>query len=219
MKKFEFVTARKIVFDKPILIIYNPSSGKSVDLVPQIKKRLEDEKILYELMPTKKAQDTYFFAKNADLSKFCMLVASGGDGSHHEVVNGMLARDDGVKVPVALIPNGSGNDCAHSLNIISVADALDAIVHGECVRSDTVRILLDREKFEDIKREDEKEMLMHCRHMITNTGLSVISNIVREAIKYKSCCGTNCYAVATMQEACLFRMTPYRYSVIMDGIK
>lgn len=37
------------------------------------------------------------------------LVAAGGDGTLHEVVNGMFARSDGARLPVSVIPLGSGN--------------------------------------------------------------------------------------------------------------
>ena len=38
------------------------------------------------------------------------MVAVGGDGTMHEVVNGMLHRKDKKRLPIAFIPNGSGND-------------------------------------------------------------------------------------------------------------
>jgi diacylglycerol kinase family enzyme len=78
----------------PILIIYNPASGKNLNLVPLIESRLNKENIPFELKKTEKRNDTYYFAKTLDLSKYSMLVAAGGDGSYHEVVNGMLARAD-----------------------------------------------------------------------------------------------------------------------------
>lgn len=46
-----------------------------------------------------------------------MLVAAGGDGSYHEVVNGMLARTDKKKIPIGLIPNGSGNDTCTAIGV------------------------------------------------------------------------------------------------------
>lgn len=42
---------------------------------------------------------------------------SGGDGSIYEVVNGMLHRKDKKRVPIAFLPNGSGNDCCRSYNL------------------------------------------------------------------------------------------------------
>jgi len=109
-----------MVYDKPICIIYNPNSGKKTNLVPQIEKRLKDEKIEYELLPTGKRLDTFFFARDLDIEKYSLLVAAGGDGTYHEVVNGMLARPDKQKLPIGLVPNGSGNDLCSSLDIKTV---------------------------------------------------------------------------------------------------
>ena len=49
-----------------------------------------------------------------------MLVAAGGDGSYHEVVNGMLVRPDKKKVPIGMIPNGSGNDTCTSIGVMNL---------------------------------------------------------------------------------------------------
>ena len=59
-----------------------------------------------------------------------MLVVVGGDGSIHEVANGMMNREDKKKVPIAGIPNGSGDDYLCSLGIDTVAEALRYIVKG-----------------------------------------------------------------------------------------
>ena len=54
-----------------------------------------------------------------------MLVAAGGDGTYHEVINGMLARRDGKKIPIGMIPNGSGNDTCRSIGAGQLDQALD----------------------------------------------------------------------------------------------
>ena len=46
-----------------------------------------------------------------------MLVVVGGDGSIHEVVNGMMNREDKKKIPIAGIPNGSGDDYLNSIGV------------------------------------------------------------------------------------------------------
>jgi len=52
-----------------------------------------------------------------DLRNYDAMVAVGGDGTLHEVVNGLLQRQDGQKLPIAFVPNGSGNDTCHTLGI------------------------------------------------------------------------------------------------------
>lgn len=68
----------------------------------------------------------------------------------HEVVNGLLHRKDKKRLPVAFIPNGSGNDLCVSLKITDLDVALDYIVKGEIIKIDTVKHLIDYEKEEDI---------------------------------------------------------------------
>jgi len=57
---------------------------------------------------------------NLDYSNYSALITVGGDGTIHEVVNGMMFRKDGRKLPIAFVPNGSGNDTCHSLGIKSI---------------------------------------------------------------------------------------------------
>jgi diacylglycerol kinase (ATP) len=64
------------------------------------------------------------------LSDFSALIAVGGDGTYHEVVNGMLHRSDKLRVPIGYIPNGSGNDTLRAFDVTDVAKALDYIVKG-----------------------------------------------------------------------------------------
>jgi len=61
-------------------------------------------------MPTKGVLDAFKMVKEADLTDVSTIVISGGDGTIHETINGMLNREDGVTRPLALIPNGTGND-------------------------------------------------------------------------------------------------------------
>lgn len=77
-------------------------------------------------------------------------MAVGGDGTVHEVVNGMLHRADKKKIPMAFIPNGSGNDFCASLNISSIQKALDYIIKGDSIKIDVGKILIDYETEEEI---------------------------------------------------------------------
>ena len=47
----------------------------------------------------------------------------GGDGTFHEVINGLLNRGDHQKIPIGIIPAGSGNSFMNDLD----ADSLDLV--------------------------------------------------------------------------------------------
>ena len=73
------------------------------------------------------------YAYEADLSKYSMIVSVGGDGTHHEVMNGMLLRLDGKKLPLGLIPNGSENVTDKAIGHDTIDEAIKSIVRGELV--------------------------------------------------------------------------------------
>jgi len=70
---------------------------------------------------TKGEMDAFYYVKDKLNIDHCSAIAIvGGDGSTHEVVNGMLHRPDKRKVPLVLLPNGSGNDYARAFHLENV---------------------------------------------------------------------------------------------------
>lgn len=65
-----------------------------------------------------------------NLNEYSAVVAVGGDGTCHEIVNGMMNRSDGKRVPICFVPNGSGNDTLRSFGVYSVDQALKGLVKG-----------------------------------------------------------------------------------------
>jgi diacylglycerol kinase family enzyme len=55
--------------------------------------------------------------------------------------------------------------------------------------------------------------------MLINASLAMPAKIANEAVKYKKCCGKNCYTVATLQEAALGRLVEDLFTVEVDGVK
>ena len=91
-------------------IIYNPESGRKRNVRPLIEKNLIKAKIPYEFFATERRMHAFQIAQELDLDKYDAIVCVGGDGTIHELANGLLFRKDKKKIPLAFIPNGSGND-------------------------------------------------------------------------------------------------------------
>ena len=159
-----------------------------------IEARLTKEGVPFELIPTRQYLDTYNFAKDLDLNKYSVLCCSGGDGSYHEVVNGMLNREDKVKIPVAFIPNGSGNNLCRALGIMNLDDALNYLLKGECIKIDTVRVLVDLESEDNLPEGIER--LKSCRHMMNNSWIGAPLKIANMATPLKKWFGGRAYDLA-----------------------
>ena len=145
-------------------------------------------------------------------------MAAGGDGSYHEVVNGMLARADKKKLPIGLIPNGSGNDLCTSLGIRDLDSALDYIVNREVTKIDTCHVLIDHEDESSLPEEPEERFEV-CRHMVMQSSYSFPATVTNKAIPFKACCGKASYTIATLLEALKCNVRPDTYDITIDGKK
>ena len=71
-------------------------------------------------------------ARKAGEEGYDMVIAMGGDGTVHEVVNGLMQVEEKKRPILGIVPVGSGNDFAHAIGIPKEADrALDHALNGE----------------------------------------------------------------------------------------
>ena len=73
-------------------MIYNPNSGKKRDVRADIIKTLSAKNIPYQIYETKGYMDGWKIAQTISADDTSALIAVGGDGTLHEVVNGMMFR-------------------------------------------------------------------------------------------------------------------------------
>jgi len=118
-----------------------------------IQEVLEKNEIKYEFYETNGRMDACNFVMNMDLENCAAIVLVGGDGTMHEGVNGMMRREDGKRVPMGMLPNGSGDDTAGGLGIEynDIDRALSYIVKGHVIKTDVIEILIDHENKEAIQ--------------------------------------------------------------------
>ncbi len=71
-------------------------------------------------------------ARQAALDGYDLIVAMGGDGTVHEVINGLMQIPAEQRPVLAVVPVGSGNDFAHAIGIPLKADhALSHALNAE----------------------------------------------------------------------------------------
>jgi diacylglycerol kinase (ATP) len=69
-------------------------------------------------------------ASRARLEEHDVLLVSGGDGTLHAVVNGLVRVPRTDRPPLAVLPLGRGNDFAFEIGIRSEKDTLEALASG-----------------------------------------------------------------------------------------
>jgi len=110
-----------------LAVIINPNSGKKINKIDRIESFFKLNDIPYEILATKKAGDSFTIPLELDFDKYSALIACGGDGTIFEVINGMMERTDGKRLPIGTIPNGSGNGIASGIGVRDTDMALEAI--------------------------------------------------------------------------------------------
>ena len=196
-----------MTFDKKLLIIFNPVSGKNAEGKRQlIIDSLDSSHVQYDFYETAGPQDAWKKAQEFEIDFYDALVAVGGDGTIHEVVNGLLMRPDGRKIPVGFLPNGSGDDCCGNLGLDTgdIQTALKFILAGQTIKIDAVRALLDYDTREELETACEADpsidFAKHLRYSITNSGLCLSANIARNAKWLKPYIGGAAYDVQALIE-------------------
>jgi len=72
--------------------------------------------------------DAIELAKQADEQGYNMVIAMGGDGTVHEVVNGIMQIPEDKRPILGVVPVGSGNDFAHAISAPTKSE--HALVHA-----------------------------------------------------------------------------------------
>jgi YegS/Rv2252/BmrU family lipid kinase len=168
-----------------ILLIYNPhaGNGRARGLLPGIRRTLADKGISAEILMTESCGHAVALAAQTDLSGFDALVASGGDGTLFEVLNGYLQNPGERKPPLGLIPNGTGNAFMKELGLrkLDWRKAIDIIAGN-------------RPRKLDVGRLQAQDQTWHFLNIV---GMGFIAQIAQAAVPLKQL-GNAAYTAAVL---------------------
>lgn len=118
-------------------LIFNPTSGISTVTEKRMSPEETERTILEglrihgiepELLYTTPEDEGYDLAKRAATAGTELIIAAGGDGTVHAIANGII----GTQSILGIIPTGTMNNLAHSLNIPdTIPAACVTIANGE----------------------------------------------------------------------------------------
>ena len=102
-----------------VLVVYNRQAGHkwAKKLLPQVKNALAENNLDFDLTVTEHAGHAIEIAGNADFDNYDGIVAGGGDGTLFEVINGYFKNSSSKRIPMGILPMGTGNAFARDLNL------------------------------------------------------------------------------------------------------
>lgn len=172
-------------------IIVNPAGGKgsSRSALQEAEAYLRAQDVPYTVSGTLAAGDASRIAADLCAAGSEKIAVIGGDGTFHEVLNGM----DFSRARLGFVPAGRGNDYAGAAGLpLDAADAMRAIIAGVPADKDFIQV-------------GGRRCLNVC-----GTGLDV--EVLRLAASRK---GRLAYTAALFR--CLLRFRPYTIQVLVNG--
>ncbi len=123
-------------------VIMNPIAG-SATTADDIRKQIDAMLAPGVVFVTHGPGDAEIFARQALQNGYDYIIAAGGDGTLNEVINGVA--EQAANIRVGLLPLGTGNDFARSLNLPATTGENIAILSVANTRAvDLVRVRSDK---------------------------------------------------------------------------
>lgn len=125
------------------LLMYNPKSGKAkfYKKVPKIVRFFSEQNLDLDVYCSTKPHDLENKVIEVG-SKYDVIIASGGDGSINEVINGLMRIDK--KPKLGILPSGTANDIASILGFNkNIKRSINIILNNSPVKID-VNVINDR---------------------------------------------------------------------------
>ena len=121
-------------------VVVNPfgGGGRGLEALDAVKPVFESAGIEVVTLETEYAGHAGELARTTKLLD--AFIGIGGDGTAHEIANGMLRRDESERVPIGIIPAGSGNTWAFDLGLDDAVSAAEAIVQGRTTNVDAMAV-------------------------------------------------------------------------------
>ncbi len=133
-----------------LVIVNSVAGGKSLELFPSISKQLREEGILHSPIFTEHKFHAVELTVSAINAGWRRLMVVGGDGTIHEVVEGLFIQKaiDPRQVELSVIPTGKSNGWARGMNIpLNISAAISNIKLGNRALKDVGTISYEESQF------------------------------------------------------------------------
>ncbi len=133
---------------RKLTFVVNPYGGKKKGpaIMRRIKPVFDAKGIELDIIETQHRRHAWSIIQGLDPAKVDGICGIGGDGTLHELVNGLLTRADGAKIPIGMVAGGSGNSFMESLKCLDPVEAAQRIAYGHTRPIDVASVSLGGEQ-------------------------------------------------------------------------
>jgi len=182
-------------------VIVNPvaGSGRGLDDLPQITKLIRDNGIPYELVFSQHKYHVTELTVQAVNSGYRRIMIIGGDGTLHEVVNGLFIQQTvpTEEVTLSVVAVGTGNDWIRMFGIpIHYSEAIRAIREGHTFLQDVGEVYYEESQFSQMRYmanvagvgfdADVVQRYQHCKNKGRRGRYLYPWSILRSYFHYRS---------------------------------
>jgi diacylglycerol kinase (ATP) len=190
-----------------VFVVVNPSSGGGVGhrLWPQASQELKKRLGTFDFEETTAIGHAQYLATDAARAGCSLVIAYGGDGTIHEVANGLMEARTQTKPALGIICTGTGGDFVRTLALPSdLADQVRIACGGKSKTIDLGRI-----RFTGISGQEDS------RYFINIASCGISAEVVRRTPRYRAVLGRKpAYLAATL--ASYFRWKPKKVTLATD---
>lgn len=183
-----------------VVVFVNPHGGKrrAFSVLERTKPVLAEAEIELDVRVTQYPGHAGEIARTLDLNGYYGICIIGGDGTVHEVADGLMQRNESISIPLGIIPAGTGNTLAEHLQCNDPLEAARRIVAGTIHPLDVIRVSL-------------KDQVVYCVDLV---GWGAVADINCTAEKWRLL-GMTRYTAATLWQ--VLRAKRRRATLVLDG--
>lgn len=185
---------------KRFVVVVNPRGGRrrGLTVLEQVKPIFAAAHAELEVRVTEYSGHGREMAQTSNLEGYSGLCVVGGDGTVHEVVDGLMRRGEGHSVPLGLIPAGSANTLHQQLQCTDPLEAARRVLAGVTCPLDVAQVTMGQQ-------------VVYCCDIIGWGGIADI-NCTAERLRIL---GPSRYAAAALWH--VVRAKRRRARLILDG--
>ena len=125
-----------------IHFVLNPKAGNGISLkiFQEIEGELKSNNVKYTLFKSQGKNEIFNHVISDEIPDCDVICAMGGDGTIHEITDGLMQSGKASDLAFSIIPSGTGNAFAQTLGELKPKKAIQKILDGERLKIDAMEI-------------------------------------------------------------------------------